>query len=502
MSFTAQRAAGAPPSRVQTVGEFTRQVKTLLESGLPPCWVKGEVSNLKFQASGHIYFSLKDADAQVSAVLFRGDAARQTVRLRDGMQILVFGQISVYEPRGQYQLIVRAVIEDGVGRLQQEFEALKRKLAAEGLFAAENKQALPVHPLCVGFITSPTGAAVQDFLRILQRRAWKGRVVVLSCKVQGQGAAEEMASMLSYAQGMRREDSDQPLFDMLVIGRGGGSLEDLWAFNEEVLVRAVAACDLPIISAVGHEIDFTLCDFAADVRAETPSAAAELISSSFLALLEQLRHAQRSLLNFTDQGVAAARAAFDPLKSRLRLLSPATQIERGYLRLDDLSNRLDSALRHSLQLKRQELSALGNLQQSLDKGMTAARASLDPLRSRLRLLAPAAQIERGQLRLKAFSGRLESAFRHKLQLKRQELQLLQSGLAQRSPQRRIEMESQRLLSLWKRLQAASPQSVLNRGYVIMRDQEGRPLLRRKELKPGAQVEAQFADGQAKLRAED
>ena len=192
-------AKGGDGARVESVSEFTRRVKTVLETQVRPGWVRGEVSNFRAQASGHCYFSLKDAGAQVSAVLFRGDAARQDVKLRDGLQVVVYGEISVYEARGNYQLIVRAVIEDGVGRLQREFEALKRRLAEEGLFAADKKVAIPAMPRTIGFITSPTGAAVQDFMRILIRRGWRGRVVVLPAKVQGEGAAAELAAMVEYA---------------------------------------------------------------------------------------------------------------------------------------------------------------------------------------------------------------------------------------------------------------------------------------------------------------
>jgi exodeoxyribonuclease VII large subunit len=208
--------AGDAGSSVESVTAFTRRVKTLLEGGIRPGWVRGEVTNLRAQASGHVYFGLKDAGAQVSAVLFRGDAARQTVKLREGVQVVVYGEVSVYEARGQYQLIVRVVIEDGVGKLQREFEALKARLAAEGLFAPERKRAIPAMPACVGFVTSPTGAAVQDFLRILLRRGWRGRVIVLPAKVQGEGAAAEMAAMLALAQELK-------IFDVLVIGRGGGA---------------------------------------------------------------------------------------------------------------------------------------------------------------------------------------------------------------------------------------------------------------------------------------
>ncbi len=414
--------------RVESVSEFTRRVKTLLERGLQPGWVRGEVSNLRAQGSGHFYFSLKDAGAQLGAVLFRGDAARQTVKLRDGMQIVVYGEVSVYEARGQYQLIVRAVLEDGEGRLRREFEALKQRLLAEGLFAAERKRAIPEMPRTVAFVTSPTGAAVQDFLRILKRRGWRGRVVVVPAKVQGEGAAEEMVAMLAQAEALK-------IFDLIVIGRGGGSLEDLWAFNEERLVRAVAACGVPVISAVGHEIDFTLCDFAADVRAETPSAAAELISSHFVRCAERAGQAEEAMTGLVEAALAQAKASVAHAKSRLRLLSPAALVEQGYLRLDDLANRLAGALRESLQTRRHRLAE--------------ARALL----------------------------------------------------ARRSPEYRVQMESHRLLALWKRLQAASPASVLGRGFVIMRDEAGRPVARRKGLVAGQKLRAEFGDGEQAMRVE-
>ena len=414
--------------RVQTVTEFTRRVKDLLKGGLPPGWVRGEISNLRAQSSGHVYFSLKDAGAQLSCVLFRGDAARQTVQLRDGAQVVAFGGVDVYEARGQYQLIVRALIDDGAGRLQQELEKLKQRLAAEGLFDAARKRAVPLMPDTVGFITSPTGAAVQDFIRILHRRGWTGRLVVLPVRVQGDGAAAEMVAALHWAAGAK-------LFDLLVIGRGGGSLEDLWAFNEEPLVRAVAACAVPVISAVGHEIDFTLCDFAADVRAETPSAAAELISSNFIACAERVARADETLTAMMEDTAARARERLDHARSRLRLLSPVALIEQNQLRVDDLSNRLNSALRHATQAGREQLAGV---------------------RARLALA---------------------------------------------SPEKRVQLESHRLLALWKRLESASPKSVLSRGYVIVRDEEGRPIARAKGVKPGQPLVNEFHDGQVRVRAE-
>jgi exodeoxyribonuclease VII large subunit len=386
-------------ARAESVSEWTRRVKTLLEKGVRPGWVRGEVSNLRAQASGHVYFSLKDAGAQVSAVLFRGDAARQDVKLRDGLQVVVYGEVSVYEARGQYQLVVRAIVEDGVGKLQREFEALKARLAAEGLFAAEKKRAIPAMPACVGFVTSPTGAAVQDFLRIMTRRGWAGRLVVLPAKVQGEGAAAEMAAMLRLAEELK-------IFDLIVIGRGGGSLEDLWAFNEEALVRAVAACAVPVISAVGHEIDFTLCDFAADVRAETPSAAAELISSRFVECVERARQAGEAMAAVLDGAVERARERLDHARSRLRLLTPAAQIEQGNLRVDDLANRLGGALRATVQLRRHSL-AEGRARLAHASPQTRVEQESQRLLSlwkRLQAASPASVLNRGFAIVRDASG--------------------------------------------------------------------------------------------------
>lgn len=419
---------GPAQARPLTVTEFTRRVKAVIEGSIEACWVKGEVSNLRVQASGHVYFSLKDAGAQLSAVMFRSQALRQTVKLRDGLQVAAFGNVSLYEPQGKYQLVIRTLVDDGLGALQREYEALRKRLSEEGLFDAARKKALPQMPAVVGFVTSPTGAAVQDFMRILIRRGWRGRVVVLPSKVQGAGAAEEMAGMLGLAASLG-------IFDLIVIGRGGGSIEDLWAFNEEILVRAVAACAVPTVSAVGHEIDFTLCDFAADRRAETPSAAAELISSEFVRSAERTDAAGAALESLVSDAVARAAERVAHARSRLRLLSPAAMVERGYLRLDDMTNRLSAALRSSLQTRRQRLSNA--------------------------------------------AARLERA----------------------SPETRVQIESHRLLALWKRLQGASPASVLNRGFVILRDADGGAVMRRAAVAAGQPLEAEFADGRVRVKAE-
>ncbi|MDI1319696.1 MAG: exodeoxyribonuclease VII large subunit [bacterium] len=386
--------------RVRTVTEFTREVKELLEGGLRPGWVRGEVSNLRAQASGHVYFSLKDAGAQLSCVLFRGDATRQSVQLRDGLAVLAYGEVSVYEARGQYQLVVRALIEHGAGKLQAELEKLKQRLAAEGLFEAARKKPIPLLPSTVGFITSPTGAAVQDFIRILTRRHWTGRLVVLPAKVQGEGAAAELAALLRVAAALG-------IFDLLVIGRGGGSIEDLWAFNEEPLVRAVAACPVPVISAVGHEIAYTLCDFAADVRAETPSGAAELISSNYLACVERVDNAGGSMQDIMATRAERARQRLDHARSRLRLLSPATAIEQNFLRLDDLGNRLASALRSAVQLRRE---ALGTARARLavvspQKRVAAESHRLLALWKRLESASPQSVLKRGYAIVRDAAGR-------------------------------------------------------------------------------------------------
>ncbi|HEY0865706.1 MAG TPA: exodeoxyribonuclease VII large subunit [Lacunisphaera sp.] len=386
--------------RVQGVTEFTRRVKDLLEGGIAPCWIRGEVSNLRAQASGHVYFSLKDAGAQLACVLFRGDAARQSVVLRDGLAVLVYGEVSVYEARGQYQLIVRAVIDHGAGRLQLELEKLKQRLAAEGLFDAARKQPIPLLPRTVGFITSPTGAAVQDFIRILTRRGWTGRLVILPAKVQGEGAAAELAAMLRTAEALK-------IFDLLVIGRGGGSIEDLWAFNEEPLVRAVADCDVPIISAVGHEIDTTLCDHAADVRAETPSGAAELISSHYLAATERLQQAAGGMGDALETAVVGATEKLDHARSRLRLLAPTAVIESNHLRLDDLGNRLGSALRAAVQLQRE---ALGTARTRLTAASPEKRVQQESHRllglwKRLESASPQSVLKRGYAIVRDETGR-------------------------------------------------------------------------------------------------
>jgi exodeoxyribonuclease VII large subunit len=347
--------------RVLSVSELTVQVKRLLEKSVGSVWVTGEVTNLRAQSSGHMYFTLKDAGAQLSCVLFRGEAIKNRSLLQDGQKVLLQGDVTVYEARGQYQLIVHAVELQGVGALQIAFEKLKQKLAAEGLFAPERKRPLPKYPQRIGLVTSPTGAAIRDVLHVVQRRNPGLEIILAPCRVQGDGAAGEIAAAIrllgewhtSRVGSSRCDDrtaqravpTDNGL-DLILITRGGGSLEDLWAFNEEVVARAIFESDIPVVSAVGHEIDFTISDFVADVRAATPSAAAEIITEGVFAsrqlvadlvqrmmrahprrrlneLLQELDDLQAGLLRCAKQGTKDRRVAWENLAERLIRVRPA-----------------------------------------------------------------------------------------------------------------------------------------------------------------------------------
>ena len=323
------------PQDIFNVSEITRQIKGLFENNFAQVWVRGEVTNCRVQASGHVYFALKDANAQLSVVIFRSAAAKLKTPVRDGMQLLVFGRLDVYEPRGTYQLIGQAALEDGIGRLQLEFERLKRKLEEEGLFDPSRKRPIPAFVRTIGFVTSPTGAVIRDFVSILRRGGWNGRLILLPASVQGAAAAPSIVAQILRAQQLG-------IFDLLVVGRGGGSMEDLWAFNEEAVARAVADCRIPTISAVGHQTDFTLCDFAADLRAETPSAAASLVVANHDRLCEALEQAQLALYRMEDDALESRRASLELLGHRLRACYPGQYIERAMLQLDELAGRMQA----------------------------------------------------------------------------------------------------------------------------------------------------------------
>lgn len=436
---------------VLDVTALTRLIKRQLEGRFAQVWVRGEISNLRRQSSGHVYFSLKDAGSQLPCAFFARDAARQSFELEDGMEVLLLGNISVYEPHGRYQLIAKVAIRSGEGRLQLEYERLKRKLAAEGLFSAERKQALPALPRRIAVITSATGAALRDFLRILKRRNYRGEVMVFPARVQGKEAAREVAAMLEHANASHG-------FDLAVLTRGGGSIEDLWPFNEESLARAVAASRLPVISAIGHEIDHVLTDYAADVRAETPSGAAELISSLFLEACagvdqagEQMRAAAESSIRRKDQKV-------DQLSARLRVIAPSRQIELLGMRLDDIENRL-----------------IRGMEARLSQGRKIA----DALSRRVLQHHPKLRLELAQQRAATQTTRLKRAAKLNLQARHEVL-----------------------LYDHKRLENSSLKATLDRGYAILLADDGRILPDKKSAESEKSVRARFRDGEIRLHPDD
>ena len=373
-----------------SVSEFTARIKSLVEGEFPGIWLRGEISNLRLQNSGHAYFTLKDAGSQISAVAFRGILARSNVHLREGMQIVVFGEISVYAPRGNYQIVVKNFREEGVGRLQAEFEKLRRKLEAEGLFDKSKKRVLPVVPKTIAFVTSPTGAAIRDFISILRRRDWAGTVFVIPAKVQGNGAAEEIARGIALAGRIKN-------LELLVVGRGGGSLEDLWCFNEECVARAVRASRVPVISAVGHEIDFTLSDFAADLRAETPSAAAEFISSARGEMVERVRDAAWTLENVVSRSLQDSAQRLDLLDSRLENRSPEACLRITRERIQNLAHRLENASVSASAPAREKLSRLSLrlAGQHPQQHLSFAKMRLEQIASRLAASGLESTLRRG-----------------------------------------------------------------------------------------------------------
>lgn len=361
-----------------TVSKLTREIKDILESSFPVVRLRGEISNFRQQQSGHMYFSLKDSGASISCVCFRGDAARLKVQLKDGLQVIGTGRVAVYEPRGNYQVIFRLIEEDGVGRLQKAFLELKEKLTREGLFEPSRKQELPKLARRIAFVTSGSGAALRDFVSILKRRLWTGQLLVIPARVQGQEAAAEIVRGIQLA-------NTHDLCDLLVIGRGGGSLEDLWPFNEEMVARAVAESSIPVISAVGHEIDFTLSDFAADFRAETPSAAAEWITSSRQEFVEVAEKLKNRLLVGTERQLERKRHQLTLLSSHLKHQHPRNRLDQANLRLDDLQGRLGQTLLGSLQSSHQKLELLKSRYMGIrpEKRIQHSKESLRQLKLRL-----------------------------------------------------------------------------------------------------------------------
>lgn len=375
--------------KIFQVGEITRLIKSKLEDDFGVVWVEGEISNLRRPASGHCYFTLKDAEAQIKVALFRGSQRYVSVQLRDGIKVRAQGQLTVYEKGGEYQLIAYAVEETGRGDLLAAFEKLKAQLAAEGLFEQARKKPLPLLPHRIGIVTSPTGAALQDILNILNRRFPNLHIIIAPTRVQGAGAAQEIAAAIDLLNRQR-------LVEVMIVGRGGGSIEDLWCFNEEVVARAIARSAIPVISAVGHEIDFTISDFVADLRAPTPSAAAELVVAQKDVLVDRVQQGARRLRQALEGRYWQLRDRLTAIRRSYIFREPGGRVKGYRQRVSELERTLPRTLRLWLQTRQQRLDeATWRLQQILPRRLEVGRERLKRLEAQLRAFNPLGVLQRG-----------------------------------------------------------------------------------------------------------
>ena len=440
----------APASDVLTPSQLNILARGLLEDAFPAVVVEGELGNVSRPASGHMYFTLKDARAQVRCALFKPKSQWLRFVPRDGLQVRARGRVTLYEARGEYQLILDTLEEAGEGALRRAFDALKVRLQAEGLFEAARKRAPPVLPRRLGVITSPSGAAVRDVLSVLGRRFPLLEVEILSALVQGTEAPAQLLRMLQAAGASGR-------YDVLLLTRGGGSLEDLWAFNDEALVRAVADSPVPVVSAVGHETDFSLTDFAADLRAPTPSAAAELLTPDRIDLLGRTRQLQRHVETAQRRALQDRHQRVDRLGLRLQALRPQARLEALRVRQDTAMRRLAAAFDRQLQQQRARLRHAGVVLQtgSPQRRLQALRQQLDALRARP-----------------------EAALR-----------------------RRLQRDALHLRGLARSLEAVSPLATIARGYSILQREDGTVIRRVDDVAPGDALQARLSDGNLRVRVE-
>lgn len=386
MSFDAPATASQEPE-ILSVSDVNKAVKTTLESQYRLLWIKGEISNFKAHTSGHFYFSLKDSKAQINAVMFKGFNNGMTFRPKDGMEVIIRGKITVYEPRGNYQVFCELMEPVGAGALQLQFEQLKQKLHSEGLFDPKKKRPIPTLPQHVAVVTSPTGAAIRDILNVLGRRFKGLRVTVIPTIVQGEAAAPKIVAAIQLAQ--RLKD-----VDVMIVGRGGGSIEDMWCFNDEAVARAIASARVPVISAVGHEIDFTIADFVADLRAPTPSAAAELVCRNAAEIVERIALLERNLLR-------NLRHRFVMLKQKLqhagqRLVDPKRRLQDLSIRCDELEQRLSMALERQIERKKGRVQLIENrLPAPMHRLVQRKQARLGELAAKLDAISPLKVLDRG-----------------------------------------------------------------------------------------------------------
>jgi len=487
--------AGTQPERnVYTVSRLNREVRILIERGLGVLWVQGELSNLSAPSSGHWYFSMKDRDAQIRCAMFRQRNMTVGFTPKVGQQVLARGRISLYEPRGEYQFIVEHLEEAGVGALRREFERLKVKLAAEGLFALERKRNLPRFPRRIGVVTSPTGAAIRDILHILSRRFPPAAVLIYPAPVQGAAAAAALVAAIELA-------SARAECDVLIVARGGGSLEDLWAFNDERVARAIRASAIPIVSGVGHEVDFTIADFVADARAPTPSGAAELVVPDRNACLEALARTLERLNVCMRRELRTLDARFEAISRRMKLTHPGVKLTQQAQRLDELEQRLAAFMNRefrriaarfdgmSLRLKlahpglrlAQQKQRLDDLEQRL---MGAMRATLNSDRTRVsemftRLVhqSPAHTVREYRVRHGSLAGRLEHALKQC-----------------------VSHADHRLKLAMRTLNTVSPLATLSRGFaVVKRVSDGALITDSNAVDVGDEIETTLARGKLQAR---
>lgn len=368
--------AVASENRILTVEQLNMQIRSLIEGQIGMVWIQAEISNFKPHSSGHFYFSLKDSKSQISAVMFRGHNSKLKFKPHDGLEVIARGRITVYEPRGSYQVAVESMEPVGAGALQKQFEQLKEKLKAEGLFESSRKKPIPAHPQRVAIVTSPTGAAIQDILNIMNRRAKAVEVIVVPTIVQGAAAAPQICEAFLKAQKINP--------DVIIIGRGGGSIEDMWCFNDEKLARLIAASSIPVISAVGHEIDFTICDFVADLRAPTPSAAAELVAKSSAEIVQKLVQLDRALAFSMKRRMDMMKQSVLHLSKRLT--DPKKKLQDLMLRSDDLFNRLENAIAVNINHLKKDVQILQSRLVSPVQVIAALKANLDKKNMRMQNL--------------------------------------------------------------------------------------------------------------------
>ncbi len=521
-------------TRIYSVNDITEDIKSILEAAFDGVWIEGEISNYRVAASNHAYFVLKDDRSQIRSVMFRHQKSRLRFDPEDGDQVLLFGRISVYNARGEYQIIAENMEPRGLGALQKAFEQLKARLSKEGLFEESKKVEIPWFPWKVGIITSPTGAAVRDIIEVISRRNSNVSILLNPVKVQGEGSAEEIAEAIE----QMNELSD---VDVLIVGRGGGSIEDLWAFNEEIVARAIHDSKIPIISAVGHEIDFTIADFVADLRAPTPSAAAELAVPELSDVMSQLRANTETLIKSVQEKIEGQRQQLTNYTNRRFFRSPMEIIQPAAQRLDDLNQRLARAPSQGLKLRKERLRGtvqslfnnsperkFENLKERLtdriqrlsrvpEKTFSIKRERLQNLLQLLLHNSPKSSISISINKLDDINRRFIRAPIQGIKLHKERLRQASQALAYNSPAAKISAQSEKLEALTsqlikrinsltqfkreqlgglgKSLNALSPLQVLDRGYSVTFSKEtGKALKEIKEVKPGDKIQTQLSNG--------